>query len=110
MEVVLKQLVADGHLVLKEYSKAKLYLLNQSIFPEVKPEEMESLNQKLGELKENFKDLNAEQKALNTQFKELQGQKTNEELEKEILLLEKKVLLLKKIKDAELIYIFINLI
>ena len=81
---ILDQLSEEGELQMKEYGKARIYLINQKNVPEADKTEMEELKIGLEKCKIEHTSLNNEIKALKKKEIELNNQLTNEELETEI--------------------------
>lgn len=81
---ILDQLTDEGELQMKEYGKAKIYLINQKNIPKVDPGEMENLKTSLEAKKSEHVELTNEVKALKKKEADLNNQLTNEQLEEEI--------------------------
>lgn len=81
---ILDQLSEEGELQMKEYGKARIYLINQKNVPEADKTEMEELKNSLEKCKIEHTSLSNEIKALKKKEIELNNQLTNEELESEI--------------------------
>ena len=69
---------------MKEYGKAKIYLINQKNIPKVDPAEMENLKTSLEAKKSEHAELTNEVKALKKKEADLNNQLTNDQLEEEI--------------------------
>jgi hypothetical protein len=70
--------------VLKEVGASKVFLINQSHFPEVPAEEMDKLGRELGDKSELLKAANAESNRLNDQLKQITRIMKLSEMEDEI--------------------------
>ena len=81
---ILDQLTDEGDLQMKEYGKAKIYLINQKNIPKVDPAEMENLKTSLEAKKSEHAELTNEVKALKKKEADLNNQLTNDQLEEEI--------------------------
>lgn len=81
---ILDQLSEEGELQMKEYGKARIYLINQKNVPEADKTEMEELKISLEKCKIEHNSLSNEIKTLKKKEIELNNQLTNEELETEI--------------------------
>jgi TBPIP/Hop2 winged helix domain len=78
------ELTTEQILTCKEYGKAKIYLVNQDLFPETSPDELLQLDEQIKERKDEFDGLATSLKQLNSSLKEANGGMTNTELEAEI--------------------------
>jgi 26S proteasome regulatory subunit (ATPase 3-interacting protein) len=76
----LDQLVDDKILSLKEYGKAKVFLINQDRFPEVDTSLLETLDEQINVRREEFNKLIEDNKSLTKQFAEATSTQTNTEL------------------------------
>eukprot|EP01016_Furgasonia_blochmanni_P023213 TRINITY_DN25129_c0_g1_i1.p1 TRINITY_DN25129_c0_g1~~TRINITY_DN25129_c0_g1_i1.p1 ORF type:complete len:189 (+),score=54.80 TRINITY_DN25129_c0_g1_i1:63-629(+) len=101
LQKILDQLSSDGQLKMKEYGKAKVYLLNQENIPEVDKGELENLNNELNKRREKMTQLNDKTKELNARLKEILSAPTNEQLNQELKNYEN---LLKEAEDKLQIY------
>lgn len=81
---ILDQLTEEGDLQMKEYGKAKIYLINQKNIPVVDPKELENLKVSLEARKADHSSLANEIKALKKKEMDLNNQLNNEQLEQEI--------------------------
>jgi septal ring factor EnvC (AmiA/AmiB activator) len=84
LQKVLDQLTSDGQLQMKEYGKAKVYLLNQNNIPEVDKSELETLNTELNRRREKLTQLNEKTKEMNAKLKEILSELTNDQLDQEL--------------------------
>lgn len=80
----LDSLVDEGQLQMKEFGKAKLYLLNQQNIPQVSAKEMEKLKDGMNKAKQEHTKLTEEVKEMGQYLKNLTNQLTNEQLDDEI--------------------------
>ena len=78
------ELTTEQILTCKEYGKAKIYLVNQDLFPETSPEELTELDDQIKERKDTYDGLATNLKSLQSKLKEANGGMTNNELEAEI--------------------------
>jgi len=64
-------------LTLKEYGKAKVYLINQDLFDTASEEQLTILDEQIKVRKDEFNTLTEENKKLATKFKEVSVGETN---------------------------------
>ena len=83
------ELVADKILVLKEYGKAKIYVINQDLYPDTSTEDLEKLDDQIKVRKEEMDKFQAQLKELQAEFKKITVEPTNQELDDMIKKLEK---------------------
>ena len=83
------ELVADKILVLKEYGKAKIYVINQDLYPDTSTEDLEKLDDQIKVRKEEMDKFQAQLKELQAEFKKITIEPTNQELDDMIKKLEK---------------------
>lgn len=81
---ILDQLSEEGELQMKEYGKARIYLINQKNIPLVDPKEMDNLKALLDEKKNDHGALANEIKLLKKKETDLNNQLSNEQLAEEI--------------------------
>jgi len=93
MQKALDNLVDSGELQVKEFGKAKVYLLNQSTIPQVDEKEMEKLKKKVAERKAELVKTQGEVKDYQATLKELTAQLTDDQIKSEIEKYKKLVLL-----------------
>lgn len=79
-ETALEQLVKAKTVTLKEYGKAKVYLINQDRFPEVDPALLDSLDEQVNQRRAKHNELTDKSKALDRQLKENTSSLTNGQL------------------------------
>lgn len=88
---ILDSLTDAGELQMKEFGKAKIYLLNQKSIPDVNQSELDQLTKEVQELRTAHRELTDEIKSLTAELKELQNAPTEEQLDAEIAKYEKMV-------------------
>jgi 26S proteasome regulatory subunit, ATPase 3, interacting protein len=91
VQKALDALVDSGELQMKEFGKAKVYLLNQGSIPTVDEKDMERLKANLNKVKKEHDAVNEEVKDLNAMLKDLNSQLTDEQIEEEIKKYQKSV-------------------
>lgn len=91
VQKALDALAESGELQMKEFGKARVYLLNQANIPTVDEKEMEKLKNDLAKAKKEHAAYELEAKEMRAQLKELEAQLTNEQLIEEIKKYEKMV-------------------
>lgn len=79
-EGALEELVKEKKVTLKEYGKAKIFLINQDRFPKVDLELLNGLDITIAGKKEEFTQHSEETKELEKKFKEATSSHTNEDL------------------------------
>lgn len=84
MQKALDSLVDSGDLQVKEFGKAKVYLLNQGSIPQVDEKEMEKLQKKVAERKAEFVKTQGEVKDYQATLKEITAQLTDDQIKSEI--------------------------
>ena len=68
-EAALEELVAEKVMSLKEYGKAKVFLINQDRFPATDTSELETMDEKISDLRDQFRGLTDEVTDLDKQLK-----------------------------------------
>ncbi|CAI2369696.1 unnamed protein product [Moneuplotes crassus] len=81
---ILDALTEENILTCKEYGKAKIYLINQDIFPETTNEDLEKLDKEIDTKKKEFEELDAKLKSLNSDLRKIKIEPTNAELDAEL--------------------------
>jgi len=76
-EAALDLLVEAKTVTLKEYGKAKVFLINQDRFPEVDTSLLEQLDDQINVRREEFNTLSEEAKQLKKQLDDATGSHTN---------------------------------
>lgn len=87
VQKILDKLTDIGKLQAKEYGKAKIYLLNQNLLPEVNESDLAQIDQDIVEKTEELGKLKEEIKEIQGQIKELDEELSNEELEEQLAVL-----------------------
>jgi hypothetical protein len=85
------ELTTEQILTCKEYGKANIYLVNQDLFPETSPDELNDLDDQIKERKDTYDALATSLKSLQGSLKEANGGMTNTELEAEIAQIRKDI-------------------
>ena len=80
----LDSLVEEGQLQIKEFGKAKLYLLNQQNIPQISAKEMDKMKEGMNKVKQEHTKLTEEVKEMALYLKNLTAQLTNDQLDAEI--------------------------
>jgi 26S proteasome regulatory subunit (ATPase 3-interacting protein) len=81
---VLDSLTERGKLQAKDFGKAKIYLVNQSIMPEADEGELQQLESEIQEKSSELSTLTTELKQLQAQYKEITSAMTTEQLISEV--------------------------
>ena len=79
-EAALDQLVEEKVVTLKEYGKAKVFLINQDRFPNVDPQLLEAMDDQINIRRDEYHKLNDETKELNKALTEATASQTNSQL------------------------------
>ena len=79
-EAALDALVSEKKVTLKEYGKAKVFLISQDRFPKVDPKLLEDLDQKITAKREELNSVNEVTKELDKSLKETNQTLTNEQM------------------------------
>ena len=96
------ELWEDKILIVKEYGKTKIYMINQDIFPDASTEDLDRLDEQISVMKGEWEDLKNQLKELTVEVKRITSEPTNKELDDEIAKLEKEDKnLAKKLKEFE---------
>ena len=85
----LDQLVAEGKLVEKTYGKQKIYVANQSHFPDVDEAELKQMEKQITELQDEIKKREVECRTLESELASLQSSLTSEEAREQLQATEK---------------------
>ena len=89
---ILDSLTDAGELQMKEFGKAKIYLLNQKSIPDVNQAELDKISKEVQDLRTAHRELTEDVKSLTAELKDIQNQLTDEQLDAEIAKYEKLVL------------------
>lgn len=84
LEKLLDQLEAEGQIMSKSYGKAKIYFYNQSLHPQLDPEAMTEVKNRLDKHKEENKEKTLTVKELKSEISRLEKVQTIEGLNKEL--------------------------
>lgn len=82
---ILDSLASAGELQVKEFGKAKIYLLNQKNIPDVNQSELDEITKEVQELRTTHRQLTEEVKGLTAELKDLQNQPTDEQIDADIV-------------------------
>ena len=94
------ELWEDKILIVKEYNKTKVYMINQDIFPDTSTEDLDLLDEQIRIRRVEWDELQNQLKELAIEVKRITTEPTNKELDDEIAKLEKEdKLLTKKLKN-----------
>ncbi|TNV77411.1 hypothetical protein FGO68_gene16095 [Halteria grandinella] len=96
---IMDDLTGAQILTCKEYGKAKIYLVNQDLFPTTSNDELLELDEQIKVRKDEFDVLNTDLKQLLAKVKEASQGMTNGEIEAEIASMKKEVTTLNKQLD-----------
>ena len=80
LEAALDLLVLEKIVTLKEYGKAKVYLVNQSRFPEVDKALLTALDDQISLRRSEFNELSGQVKELDKQMKDSSSSLTNKQI------------------------------
>lgn len=82
LQKVMDTLTAEGRLQMKEFGKAKIYLVNQKLLQEASPEELQQIESEIRDLEDEERYNLNRIKELQTQHKELSSALCIEEIQK----------------------------
>ena len=88
----LDELILSKEIVVKEFGKSKVFMINQSNLQECNKEELEELNIIVNKKKLNYQEVNNENKKIQNSVKEISNELSNEGIELEIKNFSEKVL------------------
>jgi hypothetical protein len=96
LQNILDSLTKEEKLIMKLYGSTKIYLCNQNLFPSVSEEELNSLDKKINEKREENKIIKDNINLKNNELKTITNSFTDEELNKKIKELKKELEIKKK--------------
>jgi len=99
LQNILDSLTKEEKLIMKIYGNTKIYLANQNLFPSISEEELNSLDKKISEKKEENKIIRDNINLKNNELKTITNTFTDEELNKKIKDLKKELEIKKKKVD-----------
>ena len=96
LQNILDSLTKEEKLIMKIYGSTKIYLCNQNLFPSVSEEELNSLDKKINEKKDENKIIKDNINLKTNELKTITNSFTDEELNKKIKELKKEIEIKKK--------------